>query len=403
MNNLKTLIGYEYKKIVIRKSFWITLFFAVGITLLSCFGDLMGNVYIEGKPVYSHYQEMKTDRAYARALAGREVGDTLIGEMQKAYGHVPDVPLYSATEDYQTYARPYSSIYYLVRSVLRYTVDETVTPGHILKFDGTDYYKQRDIAVQNLLKKENLTGLEMKKLLEMNEKVKTPLTFQYTDGYHSIMTRMYTIGIILFFAIIICLAPVFANEYSERTDQLLLTARYGKNKGILAKLITGISFGIGISIILLLIQSIPTLLLYGTDGWNAQLQVINVTTTYNLTVLESLLILCGMTVTASILISCICLFLSAKLKSSFGVVVIVGSFITLCLFLHVPQQYRILYQLVNTLPMNLIKAEGTFSDYFFIVFGKCFSVFQAVPVIYGFIAAILLISGYNSFKNHQIS
>ncbi|WMJ89952.1 hypothetical protein [Anaerocolumna sp. MB42-C2] len=403
MNNLKTLIGYEYKKIFIRKSTWITFLFAVGITLLSCFGDLMGNVYIEGKPVYTHYQEMKTDRAYARALAGREVGDTLIGEMQEAYGYVPDVPLYSATEEYRTYARPYSPIYHLVRSVLKYTVDETVTPGHILKFDATDYYKQRDIAVHNILNKENLTGLEIKKLLKMNEKVKNPFTFYYTDGYHSIMTRMYTIGIILFFTIIICLAPVFANEYYERTDQLLLTTRYGKNKGILAKLSAGISFGIGICFVILLTQIVPTLLIYGTDGWNAQIQIINATTAYHFNVLQSVLILCGMTVTASILISCISLYLSAKLKNSFGVVVILGSFIILCLFLHVPQQYRILYQLVNALPMNLMKAEGTFSDYFFIFFGKCFTVYQAVPTIYGLIAAILLKSSFKSFKNHQIS
>lgn len=43
----------------------------------------------------------------------------LIGELRETYTHAPDVPLYSATEEYQTYARPYSSIYYLVSNVAR--------------------------------------------------------------------------------------------------------------------------------------------------------------------------------------------------------------------------------------------------------------------------------------------
>jgi ABC-type transport system involved in multi-copper enzyme maturation permease subunit len=402
LSNMVTLISYEYKKILKRKSSWISLVFALGLTLISCFGDNLGMVYVEGKPVYSHYEEFLTDRGYARTLSGQEIDSVLISEMQKAYGHVPDVPLYSASEEYQTYARPYSTIYHLVRMVAVNALDAEGTPVNVMKFDESQYYELRNKAIMHVLEQKNLSTAEVKKHLEMNDEIKTPFIFQYTNGYDSIMSRMYTIGIILIMTLIICLAPVFAYEYAEKTDQLILSSKYGKNKEILAKLITGISFGIIVTVAILLVQIIPTLIFYGFDGWNAPIQLLNVTSTYPLTVLKGMLLLCGMSVIASIFMSCLTLFLSARLKSAFAVIVILSTGTIFCMFLRVPEQYRFLYQLINTLPMNIMSEKGTLSDYFFVLSGKCFTVYQMVPVIYAFLMAVLLAGTYRCFKRHQI-
>ena len=397
---MKTLIGYEYKKIFIRKSTWIVLIFAMLLTLFSCIGDLTGSVYVEGKRVSSHYQEFTTDRAYARELSGRKVDKVLISEMQEAYKKVPNVPLYTKSQEYQMYARPYSTIYHLVRKVATNNLDNE--SNSLMKLDGNLYNDLRNKAIIENLKGYKLTEAELQKHLDMNKNVDTPFVFQYADGYRSIMSRMYTIGMILILTLAICLAPIFANECSDRMDQLILTARYGKNKAIIAKLLTGISFGVIVSIVMLLMQSLPTLMVYGFDGWNASLQIINVMTTYPFTVLESLLILFGMAILASMLIVCLCMYLSARLKSAFAVIVVISTFTIICMFIRVPEQSRFFYQLVNTLPMNIMSDTGTFSEYFFEVFGKCFASYQAIPVIYGLISIVLLLGSYRSFKNHQI-
>lgn len=392
MNSLKTLIGYEYKKILSRKSTWIVLSIAVILTLFSCFEALFGDVSVDGKQVYTHYEEMTVDRAYAIDLTGRKVDDALINEMQEGYRLIPDVPLAGASEEYQTYARPYRSIYCLVRDVTK----------DFLNIDGREYYNLRNAMIINMLKEKNLTDQEVSKNLELNAKIKTPFVFQYTGGYQRIMMNAQFLGMIATFVIAICLAPIFANEYSDRTDQLILTSRYGKNKAISAKLITGVSFGLIVSVILLLLMIIPTLLVYGFDGWNAPIQLFLNFSTYPMTIWKGSLLLYGMILISSILISSLSMFLSAKLKSAFSTIVILSTFTIACVFVNVPDQYRFLYRLVNLLPTNVMSVGSIYSNYFYTISGKCFTIYQTVPVVYTIGVIVLMVFGYQSFKKHQV-
>lgn len=402
MKLLMTLMGYEYKKILKRKSTWIMVLFALATTLFSCFGDALGTYYVEGKPAYTHYEGIITDRAYDRALTGRELNGELIGEMQKAYGRIPDSPYKMASIEYETYARPYSRIRALVHSVTRYLTDEKGEMINEFDIDGTHFYELRSEAVQKQLEKKKLTQVEYQQHFKMNEKLTIPFTFRYTDGYRSCLSRMYTMGVLLLLTVTACLAPVFASEYTDRTDQLILASRYGKNKALLAKLFTGVSFAALLSLLLLFAETIPALMFYGFDGWNGPLLLVNIMTAYPFTLLEGVIILSGMAVLSAILTAGLCLFLSARLKSSFAVMLLLGTLITGSLFINIKEQYRILYQLNSSLPLNVMSANGTFSDYFFVIFGKCFAPYQALPVIYGIITLILLAGSYRCFKNHEI-
>ncbi|MDF2542917.1 MAG: hypothetical protein K0S47_2635 [Herbinix sp.] len=403
--NIIALMGYEFKKIWKRVSTWIVLVFAFAITLFSCFGDLLGTVYVEGEPVYSHYEEFLTNRDNERALSGRKLDGTLINEMQDAYHRVQRIPvgqnLYT-TEEFQTYARPYSSIYYMIWVGTENGSDPDGKPINVLEVTESEFYSLRQQFLYIKLQKENLSDIEVQKHLTMNREVETPFVFRYLKGYQSIMSHMPTISAILILTIAICLAPVFANEYADRTDQLILTAKFGKNKAILAKLLTGICFGSFVTMAMLLTQILPTLFLYGFDGWNAQMQLINIFSTYPYSILKILFILIGMMMITSLLVTSISLFLSAKLRSAFAVIVIISAFMILCVFLHVPDQYRILYQFVNSLPMNVVSVGGTFSEYLFVIFDQCFPPFQAIPVIYGILFFLFLLLSYRSFHNHQI-
>jgi ABC-type transport system involved in multi-copper enzyme maturation permease subunit len=72
--------------------------------------------------------------------------------------------------------------------------------------------------------------------------------------------------------LLIGLAPIFSNEYMTGMDQLQLSTRHGRRKGIYAKIAAALiytAFVIGVWSVFNLIQRI---LVYGDGGWSAPLQ-----------------------------------------------------------------------------------------------------------------------------------
>ena len=116
-HNLGTLYCYEMKKIMKRKLVWATMFVClVGVIVAVCSG-LMGNYYVDGEFRDTHYHMYQVDRQYMEALSGRVVNQQLLTQMEEAYAMIPPgAERYTLTEEYQTYARPYSEIFNLVRT-----------------------------------------------------------------------------------------------------------------------------------------------------------------------------------------------------------------------------------------------------------------------------------------------
>lgn len=116
-NNLGRLFQFELKKLAKRKLLWITAMvslFCIGFTVTS---SLFGTYYVDGEPVETHYQIFKEDQVYRKALSGRKIDQKLIQETVDAYMRIPmGVERYTLTQEYQTYARPYSDIFNLLRN-----------------------------------------------------------------------------------------------------------------------------------------------------------------------------------------------------------------------------------------------------------------------------------------------
>ena len=117
MAYLRELYKYEVKKILVRKIVWITLLICMlGIVVTIC-ANLTGTYYVDGEAVDTHYHMFQVDQAYYKALSGRAIDQELLDEMWEAYGRIPSgAERYTLTEEYQTYARPYSDIFNLVWS-----------------------------------------------------------------------------------------------------------------------------------------------------------------------------------------------------------------------------------------------------------------------------------------------
>ena len=117
MRNFGTIYKYEIKKLTGRKLFWITALLCVVGIVITTFAGLWGTYYVDGEAIESHFEGFQKDQKYRQELSGKAVDQELLQETVDAYAHVPtDVPRYTLTEEYQTFARPYSPIFNLIRS-----------------------------------------------------------------------------------------------------------------------------------------------------------------------------------------------------------------------------------------------------------------------------------------------
>ncbi|MCM1038840.1 MAG: hypothetical protein NC434_05900 [Ruminococcus sp.] len=240
MRNFGILYRYEIKKILMRKIVWAACLIMLIVSVVVISADVTGKYYVDGKVYGTHYHMMTMDRAYARALNARALDDELLWQMLEAYRHVPtDVPRYSMTEEYQTYARPYSAIFGLVRRIMRYDNLEEMLTGDP---DGKMLYAEYAKTLENERKYANLTENESYFWQEKEVQLETPFVFYYTDGYGKLIASAYILCLSMLLFTAVCLSGIFMREHIYRTDQLLLSSRFGKKTLYFAKTAAGLSF-----------------------------------------------------------------------------------------------------------------------------------------------------------------
>ena len=111
--------------------------------------------------------------------------------------------------------------------------------------EGIGFYERRMEKIENLLNTNysfgNYTETEKSYWIEMAKSVNTPFKWGSKNTWDKIWESILLLIYILL-VIIICIAPVFAGEYQNRTDALLLATKHGKNKLISAKIIASFIF-----------------------------------------------------------------------------------------------------------------------------------------------------------------
>ena len=325
LNNFWSLVTFEYKKILKKKSVMITFILALMVTVICCVGTLIGYIYVNGEATESKYEGMIKDRAYDRALAGEPIDSTLLMETAKAYAKIPDSNQYTVTEEYERYARPYSRIYGIMRAIYGNSSHkfEFEDVQNLTKKQADDFYRERYLKLEDTINRTTMRDKAKAKLLKMDKSVKKPFILAFTDGYTRFFSIMYSTGILACFVAAICLSPIFSGEYTSGADQLILSSRNGKKSLIGAKLFVGITLSASICVVLTSITYFESMLVYGFDGANAPLQLCMPFNPYPLTMYQTAIIFSICILLANLLTTAITLLLSAKMKSPFGVIVII--------------------------------------------------------------------------------
>ncbi len=404
MNGFWNLVGFEYKKILCKRSVQVALLLAAFLVAFSVVGTLIGSYYVDGKPYESNYDAMVKDRAYARALSGRPLDTELIMETVNAYAQIPEADVYQSTQEYQTIARPYSPIYGTIRGVFntaskRFNMEDFQV---LTEAQADGYYSTRLEKLEQSVQQTQMGDKAKERILALDEQVKTPFTFSYTDGYTRFFVMVNTLGLFSAFVIAVCVAPLFSGEYSSGADQLILSSKRGKNRLISAKLFTGFSLAAIFGLVLLALAFCLSLAVFGAEGGNAPLQLYLILCPYSLTMGQTVPLLTVVSLSAYLMTAAITMLLSAKLKSSFGVIVLVSVLLIAPMLGSVSEKNILLYNLYHLFPTQMTSLASVV-DMIQYEFGSLvIHPYVFLPLFAIAVSVLLTPLAYRSFKNHQI-
>ena len=399
MRNFGTIYKYEIKKLTGRRLFWITALLCVLGICLTTFSGLLGTYYVDGEPIESHFEGFQKDQKYRQELSGKAVDQELLQETVDAYAHVPtDVPRYTLTEEYQTFARPYSPIFNLIRS---FTGMDLLTIQN-WEVDEAALYEARAKGLESSWQDIPLTETEKAFWRNQESQIAAPLTYYYHQGYESILSSFLTVGLLMLLFVAICLPSLFADEHTRRTDQLVLSSAKGKEAAYWAKIGAGVTVCAVVATAMALITVGLNLAFYGAEGFSMPFQVFLWSYSYPLTIGQACLISYGLLVVASVLAGVFVMVISEVFRSGLVALSISTALIILGQVIMIPTQYRVLAQMWDWSPMAYLSTWQVFDPRTLTLFGRCFVSWQVVPILYVLLSALLAIVGQYVYRRYQV-
>ena len=169
-----------------------------------------------------------------------------------------------------------------------------------------------------------------------------------------------------------------------------------------AKLFTAVTFSIGAVLLLFLTTAVSSFAIYGTEGFNAQIQLSAIECTWGLTIGQGVLIMLGISIAAAVMLSCTGLFLAEFFRSSLPAMGILIGFLLISSILNIPEQFRVLSQIWSYCPTNLISLTGGLMEHRLVpFFGTYLTSYQAGPFIYLILALLSAFGGYFVWRRWQ--
>lgn len=425
MNNFWVLAGFEFKKILRRKTFPAAIIICLGIMAVAVFSSLSGGSFHHsvGNDI-SKYEAMELDKAviltnrgyitpqlvYRAILSNREMISDEENYFVNEYGsHLKE-------DAYIRYILPYEPVIELLNKVYAEDMDWLSMDALSLVYLGEDKavdrlspeaaedfdYALKDFARTMVLRQEGLSQAEVEKNLELIDSIETPLYNDYYGGYEAYIMSSKTLALTVLFLILLLLSPVFSNEYEEKTDQVILCTKNGKGSLCRAKLFVSLVISVLGAALVVGLSWLAFLLLYGFEGGKVNIQVVNPGCTYPINLLEACLIHFVSVIFACALFGALICFLSAKVKRSTAPVVIMGTLLTIIpMFIWVPMKSsRIIYGLLKFFPANSVSFGFDMS--FFEIFGKLFTPYKFIWFVSTILIAVFSYFASHCFKRHQL-
>ncbi len=267
---------------------------------------------------------------------------------------------------------------------------------------GTDFYQARQDKIEMILNDSSrkLSEEEKDYWRDRNSEVEEPFQYGYFEGWEVIISA-FELLMFAVLAVCIVIAPVFSGEYQAGTDAVILSGKYGKTKLTTAKVLAALLFGVLAFTLHTIAAFALPLAAFGIDGWNLPLQINGTTVPYPWTFLEGTLINLAVIYVVLIAMIGLTLFLSARMKSPYLVLIVVVPVLFIPMFISPNGTSGLYNMLVFLTPyQSLVPRFGSYLSY---QFGSVvLDAFAVRAVVYGIAAVVLFPLARIGFKRHQV-
>lgn len=401
---MKQLLRFEFKKILVRKVNLIAIIAGLLLVIISNIVLIYGeSLYLGRENSLKGVNAIKTQTEIENALSSELTEEFLTGFLREYQQETQN----SSFEDYSLIA-PKSNLFILIAN--NYTEWNDNWDWEILNQisteNGISFYERRIKKIENLLNADytygNYTDTEKNYWLQKIKSIHTPFTWGSRTTWTIILN---SVSFLFFqcFVIAICLAPVFAGEFQNRTDSLLLSAKYGKNKLIYAKIIASLAFTLFyISLCSILTIGINVMIL-GINGWNLPIQLWNTIIPYHLNAAET----CGLSFLIifliAFLLTAITLMFSTVCKSQMVTLAIDILLFLGTVFIPFSKTSSLWNHILYLCPMHIIDLTNVLKFFISYQFGSVvISHLIMIFIVYFIIMIVCLCYAKRNFKKHQI-
>ena len=382
MSIFLTLVKFELKKIMKRKTAIITL--VIMMLVMACMACM--DIFLVDETGESGYVMMQNYREQSLHLNGRLIDDTLLREMRESFAGV-GTPTDSAASDtmQHDFTNPYRAVYVLTKSI--------VGAKNVFSVDAKTLYEAREAYIENMWDEYYLTEGEKEYWKDKKAEVVTPFTYEYTYGSTKTIVEVYTCSVLMLLFVAVALAAVFSDEYNKGMDKLIMSTRYGKARTYFAKISAGAIFAFAGALLMALSGAIPTLLIYGAEGMDAAIQLYIENSPFPMTVGEVLIAFFLIYLVAAFLYATLTMFFSQVFKNSIASMGIMIAFMLIEMCLSVPANLRVLAQIFDLLPSNVLAIWSLFDCKLVPWFGGYLTNLQFAPIAYATLTVALVLIG----------
>lgn len=401
---MRTLVSYELRKIVRKRSFVIAFFVLTVLQTFVAFSGCLGNTYINGEFLETHMERNKKALEYGRLFSGRTIDEALLRETEAAMNKVDitdDEMTYMLTDMYQNEVRPYTEIFHQMQWMAG------MRGISVLSLSEEEFYACVDKQREDMYASYGLSEKEKAYWRAKADSLPEKLTYEYSFAYENLiqMDGSYMTLMLLTFFLSMVMVNVFMVEANQRTDQLVFSSRLGRGKLYMAKLLAGMLVTFVVSIWFVFIDVAGNVTAYGWDGFHASLQSIMAAWyTYPLSAGETWLIMLGILILSSILIAVITMVLAWVIKNSvFTIAIMIGGLFAARLIPVPPIEWGLISKLWNLIPINLLKFNQGFTDLrLFHLPGISLTSWQIAPILFVLLGICIIFAGKICYCRTQI-
>lgn len=378
------LYRFELKKILAQKLLWIL---AAAILLgLAVFG-----IATEVRPTNSGLpmgEVIALQREGSQELAGQTVDQAFLDRL---------LPLFTDPEANTEAQLKYNDFFNWLTLILG-----TAHRQEILQTDEARLY---EALWHQLAPDPQAAGLTQEEIAHWTEQARLaqPLVYQgYHEGWQTAAHGMKVMVFLEILFLAVVLAPLFPQEHLRRTDQLILSCRFGRGKAYAAKLLAGVTVGVGFTALLLLAYLGMLGLVYGLEGANVPALFTHLFPA-DLTIGEMVGILFLAALAAAVLVSVVVMLLAELTRNAIAAMAVVLGILLLTTMIYaVPENLRGLATLWYLIPSNFLCLRGAFRYPLLTLGEAAFPTWQVTPVVWLLLALVIALAGRWVYNRYQV-